>query len=44
MENIDLFKTSEEKDALNFVTSAYSCNEKVNHCYIHIVNEKRRSL
>ena len=39
----NLFITEEEKDAINFVTSAYSLNEKVNHCYIHIVNEKRRA-
>ena len=42
--NMDLFVTPEEKDAANIVISGYSCGEKVNHCYIHIVNEKRRSM
>lgn len=40
----ELFVTSEEQDAANFVMSGYSLNEKVNHCYIHIVNEKRRMV
>lgn len=42
IQNIDKFETSEELEAANMVMSAYGCNEKVNHCYIHIVNEKRR--
>ena len=38
----NFFETREEQDARNFVMSAYTCNEKVNHAFIHIVNEKRR--
>lgn len=42
--NMELFVTSEEKDAMNFVMSGFSCNEKVHHDFIHIVNEKRRTV
>ena len=41
-ENMNLFETAQEQDALNFVMSAYTLNEKVHHDFIHIVNEKRR--
>ena len=44
MNNSELFATSEQQDAFNMVTSAYSLNEKTNHCYIHIINELRRSI
>jgi hypothetical protein len=40
--NMDLFVTNEEETAANMVMSGYSCNEKVHHDYIHIVNEKIR--
>ena len=43
-DNMHLFLTPEEVNAANMVMYGYSCNEKVNHCYIHIVNEKRRSV
>ena len=43
MNHYELFETSKEKDAANFVISAFSLNEKVHHDYIHIVNEKIRS-
>ena len=43
MEHFELFETFEEKDAMNFVMSGYLLNEKVNHSFIHIVNEKRRN-
>ena len=43
MEHFELFETCEEKNAHNLVISAYACNEKVNHAFIHIVNEKRRA-
>ena len=38
-----LFTTIEEQSAANIVMSGFVCQEKVNHCYIHIVNEKRRA-
>jgi hypothetical protein len=41
--NMNLFQTHEEKSAMNFVMSGYTCNEKVHHDFIHIVNEKIRS-
>lgn len=41
--NSHLFITEAEKEACNMVIYGYSCNEKVNHDYIHIVNEKIRS-
>lgn len=40
--NMNLFVTSDEKNACNMILSAFGLNEKTNHCYIHIVNEKRR--
>lgn len=43
MRNMDSFNTSEEIDAANMVMFGYTSNEKVNHDYIHVVNEKRRS-
>lgn len=44
LSNINLFKTPQEINALNMVMSAYTCNEKTHHDYIHIVNEKIRSV
>lgn len=44
MQNMDLFKTDEEITAANIVVGGFSCNEKVNHDFIHIVNEKRRTV
>jgi hypothetical protein len=41
--HMDLFTTPEERDAANMVISGYSCQEKTNHAFIHIVNEKRRN-
>ena len=35
--NFDL--SDEQMNACNMVLSGYSCNEKVHHDYIHIVNE-----
>lgn len=35
--------THEQQDACNMVTSAYICQDKVHHDYIHIVNELIRS-
>lgn len=35
--------TPEQRDACNMVISAYSCNEKVHHDYIHVVNELART-
>jgi len=34
--------TSEQECACNMVASAYACNEKVDHDYIHVVNELMR--
>ncbi len=36
--------TPEQEDACNQVLYSYSCNEKVHHDYIHIVNELRKEL
>jgi len=44
LEYINLFVTSEEKEAVGAVMYGYSCNEKVNHSHIHIINEKRRNV
>lgn len=41
--HIDLFTTNDERASANEVMCAYSCNEKVHHDHIHIVNEKIRS-
>lgn len=41
--NMHLFKTSKEMNAANMVIGGFTCNEKVHHDYIHIVNEKIRS-
>ena len=35
--------TIEQKEAFTMVMYGYSCNEKVHHDYIHIVNEMRRN-
>ena len=35
--------TSEQIDACNIIISGYSCNEKVHHDYIHILNELIRT-
>jgi len=40
----ELFVTTEEITAMNMVMSGFSCQDKINHSYIHIVNEKRRGL
>jgi len=42
-EHGELFETHEQTDARNFVCSGWVCQEKVPHCYIHIVNELRRN-
>lgn len=44
LSNMHLFITPEEINAANWVMSGYTCNEKVHHDYIHIVNEKRRNF
>ena len=31
--------TPKQEDAFNQVAYGYSCNEKIDHCYIHIVNQ-----
>lgn len=36
--------TSEQQDARNQVMYGYSCQEKINHDYIHIINEMRRAI
>jgi hypothetical protein len=41
--HMELFTTIEEQSAMNEIMSSYVCQEKVNHQYIHIVNEKRRN-
>lgn len=41
--NSHLFQTVEEQQAMNDVMFGYSCNEKVHHDSIHVVNEKLRS-
>ncbi|WP_163216435.1 hypothetical protein [Bacteroides sp. 224] len=42
-ENMHLFVSEVEKLAANTVMHGYSCNEKIHHDDIHIVNEKIRS-
>jgi hypothetical protein len=44
LSHMELFITSQEKEAANFVISGYACNEKIHHDYIHIVNEKKRTF
>jgi hypothetical protein len=41
--NFHLFLTQDEKAAANEVMYGYSCNEKIHHDYIYIVNEKIRN-
>ena len=36
--------SDEQKNACSIVMYGYSCNEKVNHDFIHIVNELSRSI
>lgn len=43
MNNPSLFTTDEEKDAANMVMYGYTNKEKIQHDFIHIVNEKIRS-
>ena len=43
LSHIDLFVTPEEIEAVNIVMSGYACNERVNHSYIHVINQKRRN-
>lgn len=40
--NMHLCKNVEEETAFNQVMYGYSCQEKVHHDFIHIVNEYRR--
>lgn len=40
---IHLFRTDEEKKAANDTMYGYSCNEKIHHDSIHIVNEILRT-
>ncbi len=42
--NAHLFESMDEQTAMFEVIRGYSCNEKVHHDYIHIVNEKRRTV
>lgn len=41
MENITM-ATGEQLNALNQVIYGFTCQEKVNHAYIHVVNQLRR--
>lgn len=34
--------SGEQRNAFNIVMSGYSCQEKVNHSFIHVVNQLRR--
>ena len=43
LDHPNLFKTTEEQEAVNEIIYGYINNEKVHHDYIHIVNEKFRS-
>lgn len=42
MRNMNLFETSEEQNSANQVIYSFSCNEKIHHDNIHVVNEKIR--
>lgn len=44
MNNTNLFKTSEEKKAINIVIFGYTNHEKVHHDFIHVINEKIRNI
>jgi hypothetical protein len=44
LNNGQLFVTPEETQAANDVMFGFSCNEKVSHDSIHIVNEKIRAI
>jgi len=41
--NVSLFISDEEKIAMNDVIYSYTCQEKIHHDSIHIVNEKIRN-
>lgn len=41
--NMHLFEGLEEENAANEVMRGFSCNEKIHHDFIHVVNEKRRA-
>lgn len=43
LQNPDLFVTVEENQAANEVIFGYTCQEKVKHDSIHVVNEKIRT-
>lgn len=43
LQNMHLAETSEQQDAFNQVLYGYSCQEKIHHDYIHVVNEIRRA-
>lgn len=43
LNNNHLFADGVEQDAANEVMYGYTCQEKINHDFIHIVNEKRRA-
>jgi hypothetical protein len=43
MNNTNLFTTYDEIQAMSMVMYGFSCKEKINHDYIHIVNEKIRN-
>jgi hypothetical protein len=43
-DNMHLFQTVEETEAANQILYGYSCQEKISHDHIHIVNEKMRKL
>lgn len=44
LKNLDIFKTREDVEVANAVMSGYICNDKVDHDFIHIVNEKKHGL
>lgn len=37
--NMNLFVTDEQKNAANMVMYGWSCQERIHHDYIHVVNE-----
>lgn len=39
---MELFITNDEKNAANMIMYGFTCNEKIHHDFIHIINEKRR--
>ena len=38
-----IYRDGDEKQAIDMVVYGFSCNEKIHHDFIHVINEKMRS-